>query len=353
VAPPLPYGRPGPPTPIAPARALPPVPTAPPKRAKLAPDQSPPVAPAADDSPDEDEKLRQMRRELADLHEREIEEQEWLDELAGYCKHGRTALRVLGWGLVAYALAVLLQFAAVAAAGFQMLDVAALVGLPCLALAGIGSLLMGVGFGFAIAGPRQSRHIGVMGLVVTILHALAAVLQPGNLAIVAAIQGIDSHGKPMWSDVLVIQDLLGLATNLPLLADHPARFIQGYNWSLPGLIVAALEFTRLVLVCMLIESYATAGKDPETGHRAFKKVSHVSFMVMLMASLRLAAAALFDWAQYGDLLFVIGMTVHGGITGGLYTGLAVALLLLSRTVRDTVDLVDHRRFADKRERLEL
>jgi hypothetical protein len=31
----------------------------------------------------------------------------------------------------------------------------------------------------------------------------------------------------------------------------------------------------------------------------------------------------------------------------------IALLLFSRTMSDTIDLVDHRRYADKRERLEL
>jgi len=353
VAPPLPFGRPRPATPVAPVRALPPATTAPAKRAKLAPDQSPYARPNENGEPDEDEKLRQMRRELATLDEKEIEEQEWLEELAGHCKHGRTAMHFLTWAVRVYALAVLIQLIAVAAAGFEMYDYAAVVGLACLAFAGIGALLFCVGFGFAIAGPLQSRHIGVMGLVVSVLHALGAILQPGNLAIMVGVQGIDHGSKPLWSDFLVVQDMLGLATDLPLLADHPARFLQSYNWSLPGMIVAALEFTRLVLLAMLTQHYATSGKDPETGHRAFTTVSRVFWVVLMTCSLRMATAGIFDNLQSGDMLFIVGAAIHGALTFSCYFSLAIALLLFSRTISDTIDLVDHRRFADKRDRLEL
>jgi hypothetical protein len=352
VAPPLPFGRPRPAMPIAPARAAP-VPTAPPKRAKLAPDQSPYAKPTENGEPDEDEKLRQMRRDLADLEDKEIQEREWLEELAGHCKHGRTAMHLLTWGVRMYALAVLLQLVAVAAAGFEMIDYAALVGLVCLAFAGIGSLLFCVGFGFVLAGPPQSRHVGVMGLVIGVLHAIGGVLQPGNLAIMAGIQGIDNHGKPLWSDFLAVQDMLGLATDLPLLADHPARFLQSYNWSLPGMLVAALEFTRLVLLAMLTQHYATSGKDPETGHRAFTTVNRVFWVVLMACSFRMATAAIFDGLQTDDMLFVVGAAINGAITFSCYFSLTIALLLFSRTMSDTIDLVDHRRFADKRERLEL
>jgi hypothetical protein len=293
-----------------------------------------------------------MRRELARLDEQEIEQEEWLEELAGHCKHGRTAMYLLTWGVRAYALVVLIQLISVAAAGFQMPEYAALVGLVCLAFAGIGSLLFVVGFGFAIAGPPQSRHIGVMGLVISILHALGAVLQPGNLAIMAAIQGVDNH-KGLWSDLLIVQDMLGLATDLPLLADHPARFLQSYNWSIPGMVVAALEFTRLVLLAMLAQHYATSGKDPETGHRAFTTVNRVFWVVLLACSFRMAAAAIFDQMHPDDMLFVVGVAIQGAITFSCYFSLMIALLLFARTMSDTIDLVDHRRFADKRERLEL
>lgn len=351
-APPLPFGRPRPATPVAPPRAAPPIPAAPPKRARLAPDQSPYDKPADDGEPDEDEKLRQMRRDLAKLEEQEIEQQEWLEELAGHCKHGRTAMHLLTWGVRAYALAVLLQLVTVAAAGFQIGEVVILALPACLAFAGIGSLLFVVGFGFAIAGPLQCRHIGVMGLVISILHALGAVLQPGNLAIMAGVQGIDNH-KGLWSDFLIVQDMLGLATDLPLLADHPARFLQSYNWSIPGMIVAALEFTRLVLLAMLAQHYATSGKDPETGHRAFTTVNRVFWVVLLACSFRMAAAAIFDQMHPDDMLYVVGAAIHGAITFSCYFSLMIALLLFSRTMSDSIDLVDHRRFADKRERLEL
>jgi len=354
-APPLPFGRPRPAAPLPPAPPAPPAAAGPPVRAKLAPEPTPYARPeqaeAAEGDPEE--KLRRMRRELAKLDEEERQEREWMAELGGHCRAGRVAMHFLTWGVRTYALAIVFQLVAVAAAGFGALGITALAALLCLPFAGFTTMLLGLAFGFAIAGPRQSRHIGVMGLIVTLVHAVGGVLQWGNLAIMAHLQELDHLNKPNWSDVLPVQDILGLATNLPLLADHPARFVQVYHWSLPGLVVAALEFTRLVLVCMLTEHYATAGKDPEAGHTAIRTISRMSFMVMLAASFRLAAAALFDWTQYGDMLNVIGMGVHGAVTVGLYTALVVGLLLLSRTVADTIDLVDPRRFADKRERLEL
>jgi LSD1 subclass zinc finger protein len=350
-APPLPFGRPRPAIPLPPAP--PPIPTAPPKRARLAPEEPRPRAEPNGESaePDEEARRRQIRRELEELEAKELREQEWMEELAGHCKHGRTAMHFLTWGVRTYTLAILLQLVAVAAVGFSMIDYAALVIPLCLAFAGFTTLLLGIGFGFAIAGPEQGRHIGVMGLIICVIHAIGGILQPGNLVIMVHVQGLETAGRAAW-DLIPVQDILGLATNLPLLADHPARFVQTYNWSLLGLVVAALEFTRLVLLAMLVQNYAVAGKDPEAGHRAFQTVNRIFWVVLLACSFRLAAAAVFDGVQE-DVWSTIGATVHGAITFSCYFAVGIALLLFSQNMNDTVTLVDHRRFADKRERLEV
>jgi LSD1 subclass zinc finger protein len=354
-APPLPFGRPAataaPATPVA--QAAPPR-AAPARRAKLAP-EDPYSSPAhADDTqPDPEARRRQMRRELEKLEDEKEREEDRLDELAVRCKNGRTALQLLLWGVRLYALAILFQLVALAAAGFDMGAYAGLMGLGSLVWAGLTTVLFAAGMGFAIAGPVEGRHIGIMGLVISLLHALGGLLQPANLAIMAGIQGLDNNDRALWSNFLVVQDFLGLATDLPLLADHPARFVHSYNWSLPGLVVAALEFTRLVLVCLLTQVYAAGGKDPETGHRAFQTVSRMFWIVLLTASFRLAASSALDGLNPDDVMFKIGVGVQSSITAGCYLGLMLSLFLQSQVMSDTVDLVDYRRFADKAERLEL
>ncbi len=77
------------------------------------------------------------------------------------------------------------------------------------------------------------------------------------------------------------------------------------------------------------------------------------WVVLLACSFRMATAAIFDGLQTDDMLFIVGAAIHGAITFSCYFSLAIALLLFSRTMSDTIDLVDHRRFADKRDRLEL
>jgi hypothetical protein len=167
------------------------------------------------------------------------------------------------------------------------------------------------------------------------------------------MQDVNIDDRALWSNLLFVQDFLGLGTDLPLLADHPARFLRGYNWSLPGLIVAALEFTQLVLICLLTQTYAAGGKDPETGHRSFQTVSRIFWVVLLTASFRMAASSALDGLNPDDVMFKIGVGVQGAITAGCYLGLILALFLQSQVMSDTVDLVDYRRFADKAERLEL
>jgi hypothetical protein len=352
-APPLPFGRPAPAPATPVAQAAPPRAT-PAPRAKLAPeDPYSPPAHADDTQPDEETRRRQMRRELEKLEDEKEREEERLDELAVRCRNGRTALELLLWGVRLYALAILFQLVSLAAAGFDLRAYSALTGLGCLVWAGLTTVLFAGGMGFAIAGPVEGRHIGVMGLVIALLHALGGLLQPGNLAIMARMQDVNIDDRALWSNLLFVQDFLGLGTDLPLLADHPARFLRGYNWSLPGLIVAALEFTQLVLICLLTQTYAAGGKDPETGHRSFQTVSRIFWVVLLTASFRMAASSALDGLNPDDVMFKIGVGVQSAITAGCYLGLILALFLQSQVMSDTVDLVDYRRFADKAERLEL
>ena len=241
---------------------------------------------------------------------------------------------------------------AVAMAALTMYDYAALLGLTCLAWAGMDSLLFCVGFGFAIGGPTGARHIGIIGIVISVLHVIGGLLQPGNLAIMAQLQGIDAS-RGLWSEYLPVQDILGLATNFPLLADHPARFIRGYNWSIPGIVVASLEFTRLVLLALLTQNYASSGKEQELAHRSFQTVNRLFWVVLMTTSFRMAISACVDWASPDDIWFKLGMGLHGALTFACYFSLGLTLLIHSQIMNETIEVVDHRRFADKRDRLDV
>ncbi len=348
---PLPFGRPTtapavpPPPPPAPNRSVPA------KRAKLVTED--PYAPAAaEEAPDEDARLREMRRQIRAMDEEKEREEEHLEMLEAHCKTGRLSVHFLMWGVRLYGLAIFFQLLAVAMTAFTMYDYAALLGLTCLSWAGMDSLLFCVGFGFAIAGPMGARHIGIIGLVICVLHTIGGLLQPGNLAIMAGFQGIDSS-RGLWSEYLPAQDILGLATNFPLLADHPARFIKGYNWSFPGIVVAALEFTRLVLLALLTQNYASSGKEQELAFRSFHTVNRLFWVVLMTTSFRMAFSALFDWVSPDDMWFQIGMGLHGALTFACYFSLGLTLLLHAQAMNDTIEVIDHRRYADKRDRLDI
>ncbi len=307
---------------------------------------------AEDEAPDEEARLRNIRREVREMEEAKEREEEHLEMLAGHCKIGRLSVHFLMWGVRVYALAILFQLLAVAMAGFTMYDYAALLGLTCLAWAGLDSILFCVGFGFALGGPTGARHIGVIGLVITILHMIGGILQPGNLALMAHFQEMDTS-RGLWSELLPAQDILGLATNFPLLADHPARFIRGYNYSIPGIAVAALEFTRLVLLALLAQNYASAGKEQELGHRSFQTVNRLFWVVLMTTSFRMALSALVDWTSADDMWFKIGMAMHGALTFSCYFSLGLTLFIHGQIMNDTIEVIDHRRYADKRDRLDI
>jgi LSD1 subclass zinc finger protein len=301
---------------------------------------------------DAEEKRRQMKKELKKLEQEKQEEAEWLEELIVLCKRGRISMHLITWGIRAYLLAVLLQMAAMVGGATGVFFVATTGVFGSAFFAIITSILFMVGFGFSIAGPYEVRHLGIMGLVVTIFHLILGLIQPGNLAIVIGLQGFQESSRSMWHELLIIQDILGVATDFPLLADHPARFMNRYNFSIPGLIVAAAEFTRLVVFSMLALSYARGGKHPEHGHTCMNAINRIFWIVLLNASFRLAIAAAFDGLNKDDMLFKIGVGVHWSLTMGVYIALMVMLLIQSQHVNDTIEIIDHRYWADKRERLD-
>ncbi|MGL6096088.1 MAG: hypothetical protein ACRC7O_09865, partial [Fimbriiglobus sp.] len=215
-----------------------------------------------------------------------------------------------------------------------------------LALGGLGLLACVAGFGLGIPGPKKARHIAIAGIVVTLIQ--------GGLVAVELKNAVNTEPKEVviWADTLDTQQRLGVVTNLPLLAEHPARILKHYSFSVPAVLGAAMEFARLVMLCMLIQYYATDGKDPKLGHDAMACVNRIFWLVLLAAMFRVSAAFGFDWMPPGDTTATIGVGMHVIITIGGLMFLAVNLLWTGQVIRDVTEIVEAKRFAADTARLD-
>lgn len=353
VAPPLPFGPPaksvGKPTsakpPVKPAKTPPPTKPSGPVRAEL-------VDEAAEEAEGRARAAARRRAAARDalLEQREEEEAraEEFESLTNTCKHGRTALTILTYALRGYAGAMMLAAAAVAAlllspeAGSAGVIVA-------LVLGQLATLALGLGFVFAILGPVQGRFLGIAGVVtiLTQLVLLGVVLSK----VLTPILGYQPGRITGYADALLAFHAIGLATYVPMLAETPARLIQGYEFSVLGVVVGAVEFTRLVLACQLAQVYADTGKEPELGHKSFASVSNFFWVVMLGAMFRMAAAFGFDWAPSGDLMHTIGSVAHAFVTVGILEIGGLIVLGQTFVMEKTVDVVTAERYILKGERL--
>ena len=322
VAPPLPFGKPPPPPKSKPATAPPP-PAKPGGKLR---------ASLVDEVAEEAEararaaaaKKAEAREALRDMVEAEDEREAEFEYLTDVCKKGRTALTLLLTGMRLYAGAMMLIAAAVASLLFvpELGTTSLLTGL---AIAQVGTLVIGIGFVFAMLGPDQGRYIGVAG-VATVATQIALL-------------------------TITLVKVLGLATYIPMLAETPARLIMGYEFSYLGMAVGAVEFTRLVLVCQLTQIYADAGKEPEVGHKSFASVSNFFWVILLGAMFRLAATFGFDWAPRGELMFTIGQVCHCLVLIAILEIGGLVVLNQSFVMETTREYVEAKRYILKGERL--
>jgi LSD1 subclass zinc finger protein len=300
-----------------------------------------------DDPPELVEKRKRLRRELRKMEERERRLAERYKELERHCRYGRMTVTLLMWAMRSQALAVMLLLPGLLGATLVEPSYATLIALAADAFGGIAALLIFAAFGFTMAGPEKGRHIGLMGLLITLIATSLAVIdfQTGWEA-VSRLQEAPGH----WSETLVYYKLFAPASALPGLSEAPVRVLKGYPFSVLSIVAAGLEFTRLVMICLLIQIYATQGNDVEAGHRSIATVSRVFWFLLLCAMFRIAAGFGFDWAQPEELWYQIGRGAHGLITAAAILGVGLGLFWASQVMDEVEEIVDHRRFVENDEK---
>lgn len=290
------------------------------------------------------ERRRLMQKELKKLEREEERKEEEYEELKEACRYGRKAITFAQWAIRVYAFGALLIVAGALGSNLGVEGFAGVAAWTAMKCGGWTVLFSLIAFVYALLGPREGRHLGVMGIGVVVLHAgVAIALFVGGY--VAFVRSPPPEDKWVWTDSLNSLKVFGMVTNLPLLAEHPARGLKSYPISVLGLVGAALEFTRLVLICLLAQNYASAGRARELAHASMESVSRIFWVVLLSAMFRVSFAFMFDSSPPGELWAGIGHGVHAGLTVVTLLGIGYFLFKESQILEDTAEVVDARRLS--------
>lgn len=300
------------------------------------------------------EKKKQMERELRKLAREEEREAERYEVLKEHCRSGRLALTLLMWGVRAYGLGTILAIGGIVAATVADAGSGSAFGYVTLLFGGLSTALILTGFGYALIGPEAARHLAIMGIVLALMQSgfVAAEYLTASARVRQLDNKIDDRDKYSWVDTLPYRELFGPATNFSILSEHPSRFLRQYPYSALAIAAAAMEFARLVILCMLTQTYAAGGKASELGHTAMGQVNKIFWVLLLAAMFRVSFTFGFDWMPPEDLLAKIGLAAHGALT--VFSMLAIAVFLgkLSTIMQDTIEVVEARRYMDVHAKLE-
>jgi len=288
------------------------------------------------------EKKKQLREAMDQLEEEKEDERQERIEFKEYSRLGRKSLSSLYWGVRLYALMFLLS---VVITGVMVMAPYLSIYIGSLAFAGSVAMLccIGAGFGFAIVGPPAARHYGWIGLGVTVLHALAVFGQflttALNTMLALMRAGPEAIGVTGFVDPGIIgaYGVLGLSTNFYSLTDTPALLAGGAGAPWIGFIAGVLEFTRMVVLGLLVQHYAELGKAPETGFKAFKVVS-VYFWIMLLTMLFRVALILFlkgAQPQKDDFIWWVIFVCYFAINAIVFLTVILQLVKLSDIIEAT------------------
>jgi hypothetical protein len=289
-------------------------------------------------------KKQKLRKELKRIERQEERAEEDYEELREECRYGRYSTMILSWAMRGCALGVIFMIITAIAVTFAPAEVGLPVFLFTLGLGIVTSLLILSGFGFALKGPEAGRHLGIIGLIVTFLHAGIV-----GAELIYAFKSLSSNPydpqNSNWAEFARSAELYGSLTNFSILSEQPACLLKQYRLSAFGLAGAALEFTRLVMICLLAQNYASAGRERELAHASMETVSRIFWTILLSSMFRISAAFLFDHAAPEELWAKVGLGVHGALT--VFTLLAIAFFLFKQfqVLLDTADVCDPRRFS--------
>jgi LSD1 subclass zinc finger protein len=332
---PLPFGRAAS-TAAAPLEPVPiEVAEEPKKRAKLIQDEDP-------------AEIRQ--REIREAARREAEEAEERKErrlarLAVECEPARRGVTCLAAAAGFYSAALTLCFlfatayvVGLSAALSPLLYLAALLGAINWALS-VGGLALCVG------GPKAVRPMAVSALVFAAAHAVLFVVQlAANLAKFGSVaRDVDLN---MFQSLLTFQ-ILGSVSNLNVLSEFPGSLVVQQQPDWLGTAGGVLELTRLIMIGMLCQHYASEGKDGELGYVSLRFIVRVFAVVLVVTVVKAGLKLAFEnqgldsgWAKFGAAATVMS-------SAGLFLTLAVIVYAQMRAMFDTAEIIDANRFGMK------
>ena len=279
---PLPFGRPVPPPPARPAPAVPARSKA--IKARVVADDPYSAAPAAVEL-DEDERERDIRRQLRELDAEARRKDARFDVLSGECAQARTGLTLVAVGaifsLLSALLTLLFLFGGVIGGGESVVAFAVLGG----ALLLIHWLLNVTGLGFCLGGPREARGTAGLGIAFTLGHmAFNAV---ATFACVAPSVGLDMLRDNDRGDTTLFATLMigNCVSNLTVVSDLPYYALYPSHVRPVAvvmlLIAAGFEFAKLSAIALMANQYATLAKDPDLAHSGMRFVYRIFGVVLL------------------------------------------------------------------------
>jgi hypothetical protein len=285
------------------------------------------------------ERKREVRRQLRQMDDENEREEERYEDIKEDCVWGRRALAWLQGGMAAYAVGVLVVFFAVlafvvfTAMGTTLGAVAAPLALLGMALGSIAMLVLMVGFGLALKGPKMSRHLAVFGLLVTACQVICVAATLGGA--IGVVQNIDEQRvDDGWGGATLMYYLLGLSTNLFLVADVPTRISLGYGFPWFGVAAGIFEFARLVFVCQITQNYADLGKNDRASGDAGKGINRVFWVLLLVCMFRFAIGMGFDRLPQQDSGWMVGQVLHGFLFLIAFGFLGFRLLIQIQVLRE-------------------
>lgn len=357
-APPLPFGGPAPtrPKPTAPAR--PATATRAKKRPQVVDEAVEAELAAEQEARKLAERRREVRRQLEIMDAEEDDEADRYEEIEEECRWGKTALQWLQYGTAGYALGALCVFFAMVgfvvftAMGTPFGTVMGPLALLGLALGGLSMLVLMVAFGLGLKGLTMPRHIAVFGLLATAAQIVLVAATLGT----AVHRAMNMDDDPATSEGFKTMDLayyvLGMSTNLFLLADAPTRLSFGYAVSYLGIAAGICEFARLIFICQLTQTYGEMAKNDRIAAESGKVVSKVFWVLLLTCLFRFAISISFDNLPPSSGGWIVGQALHGLVFIIAFGFFGFRLLMLVNSIRDTAEIVTAERVASKHDRLD-
>lgn len=305
------------------------------------------------------ERRKEVRRKIEALDEEEEDEAEKYEEIEEECRWGRLALIWLRFGMAGYAIGALcvffamLGFVAFTLMGTPWGAVMGPVALLGLALGGLAMLILMVAFGLALKGPKMPRHIAIFGLVVTGGQIIAVAATLGTA--IAKVTNMDSDTGPAggFKSMDLAYYVLGMCTNLFLLADLPSRLTLGYSFPVIGVVAGVFEFARLVFVCQLTQTYGELAKNDRIAAESGKAISKIFWVLLLACLFRVAISLIFDTMPEKTGGWMTGQVLHGILFVTTFGFFGFRLLMLVQAIQETADLVIAERVASKHDRLDV